>query len=61
MAKAKSIEKSYTPKEVADIMQVTRQTVYNWVNSGEVQAFKVGRNLRITESEMKKLQAPAKK
>lgn len=61
MANTKEIEKNYTPKEVAELMQVSRQTVYNWVTAGRVKAFKIGNNLRITESEVKKLQSPIKK
>lgn len=61
MTNTKEIEKSYTPKEVSELMQVSRQTVYNWVTAGTVKAFKIGNNLRITESEVKKLQSPIKK
>lgn len=33
----------YTPKEVADILRVSRYTVYKWIKEGKVPAFKLSR------------------
>lgn len=38
----------YRPDEVALLLRVTRQTVYNWIESGDLRAIKIGgRALRI--------------
>lgn len=44
---AKDIE-VYTLAEVADILQITRRTIYNWVKSGKLKTFKAGRSWRVT-------------
>ena len=36
-----------TPDEIASLLQVSRQVVYNWVNDGRLRAVKAGRTLRI--------------
>ncbi len=36
-----------TPDEVASLLQVSRQVVYNWINDGRLRAVKAGRTLRI--------------
>lgn len=45
----------YTVIEVATIFKVTRKTVYNWIDKGEIKAVKVGRGLRISEEEVERL------
>ncbi len=45
---AKDLE-VYTLKEVEDILQVTRRSLYNWIKSGKIKAFRVGREWRITK------------
>ena len=47
------IEKSYTPAEVAEMLGVSRQTVYNWMKSGKLKAHKLGGTIRINESDLK--------
>lgn len=37
----------YTPNKAADILKVTRQTIYNMVNDGRLEAIKIGGRLRI--------------
>lgn len=49
------MEKYFTPDEVADILKVKRLTVYRWVGAAKLPAKKVGRGLRITESDLHKL------
>ena len=44
----------YTVEEVKDKMKVTRQTVYNWIKSGALESFKVGRSVRITDAALKR-------
>lgn len=44
---AKDIE-VYTLEEVIAILQVTRRTLYNWIKSGKLKAFKAGREWRVT-------------
>uniref|UniRef100_A0A6M3KTE2 Putative DNA binding, helix-turn-helix domain containing protein n=1 Tax=viral metagenome TaxID=1070528 RepID=A0A6M3KTE2_9ZZZZ len=38
-----------TVKEIAEKLQVHEQTVYRWINRGELKAQRVGGLLRITE------------
>lgn len=47
------IEKSYTPAEVAEMLGVSRQTVYNWITAGKLKAHKLGGTFRIKESDLK--------
>ena len=39
----------YKLEEVADILQVTRRTIYNWIYEGKLKAFKVGRAWRVSK------------
>ena len=45
--------KLYTLQEVADILRVTKQTLYNNIRKGKLQANKVGKEYRITEEQLK--------
>lgn len=36
-----------TPAQVADLLQVTRRTVYAWIKSGRLPAYKAGNVVRI--------------
>lgn len=51
------LEKAYTLQEVADLLQVTRRTVYSYVKEGKIKAVKIGRTWRVNESELAKLLA----
>lgn len=46
---AKDIE-VYTLEELASVLMVTRRTLYNWVKDGKLEAFKVGRQWRVTKT-----------
>lgn len=46
--------KMYTLQEVADMVRVSRQSIYNWIRSGRLKATKYGKEYRITEEELKK-------
>ncbi len=48
-------EKVYTTTEAAKELGFTRQTVLNWIKSGEIKAFKIMRAYRINESEIKRI------
>ena len=39
----------YTLKEVGDLLQVTRRTLYNWIKGGKIKAFRIGKEWRITK------------
>lgn len=45
---AKDIE-VYTLEEVQHLLQVTRRTLYNWIKSGKLKAFRAGRQWRVTK------------
>ena len=42
----------YTPAEAATILKVTRRTIYNWVRSKKLRAFKIGGSVRIREKDL---------
>ncbi len=46
-------ERFYTPKQVADILQVHQYTVLKWIREGKLRALKLGRVYRTTESELR--------
>lgn len=46
--------KFYTFQEVADIIRVTRQTVYNMHNDGRLRAVKFGKEYKVTEEDLQK-------
>lgn len=41
--------KVYTLDEVAEILQVTKRTLYNYLKTGKLHAIKVGKYWRVTE------------
>lgn len=43
-----------TPQQVADALQLTVQTVYQWIKDKELPAVKVGRVYRITKEDFDK-------
>ena len=40
--------KVYTLEEVADILKVTRRTIYNYIKNAQIDAVKIGREWRVT-------------
>lgn len=46
---------TYTVKEVAEILGLTRPTVYNYINSGKLKAVKLVREYRISKDEVRRL------
>lgn len=53
-----SLPTLYTPQEVADFWKVTRRTVYEWIKTGRVTAYRMGDTVRIPESELTRLLTP---
>ena len=45
--------KVYTLQEVADILKVSRQTIYNYVTAKRLRATKHAREHRVTEKDLK--------
>lgn len=43
-------ENYFTVKEIADKFRVSRQAVYDWIESGQLRAIRVGKRVRIPES-----------
>ena len=43
----------YTLKEVEDYLQVTRRTIYRWLDSGKLHATKVGFQWRVSKQDLK--------
>lgn len=41
------MSETLTVKEAADTLRVCEKTVYRWIRSGEVPAYRVGRSYRI--------------
>ena len=44
---------TYTLVEVAEILKVTRRTIYNYIKQGKIPATKVGHQWRVTEQALK--------
>lgn len=45
--------KLYTLQEVADILRVSRQTIYNYVTAKRLRATKYGKEYRVTEEDLR--------
>ncbi len=48
-------EKLYTPLEAAEILKIKKNTVYEMIKRGTLKATKMGKQLRITESDLNQL------
>lgn len=53
MEKVKEI-KVYNTDEAAEILHVSRQTVYNYIKEGKLKAKKIGKEFRITHEELER-------
>ena len=42
----------YTLEEIAELLQVTRRTIYTWIKDGKLKAFKVGRGWRVSRADL---------
>lgn len=45
--------KVYTVEEIAELMKVTKTTVYSYIKRGELKAKKIGKYYRVTEANLK--------
>lgn len=46
------MEQLLTVRETAETLNVSRQTVYNWVRCGHLKAVRIGRTLRINPRDL---------
>jgi excisionase family DNA binding protein len=46
------MKKFYTPAQIAEIMSVTRETVYNLIKEGKLNSYKFGGVVRISEEQL---------
>jgi len=53
-------KKYFTVKELADILDVSRITVFNWIKKGQIKALKIGRNFAIPREEFEEVVAERK-
>lgn len=51
---------SYTPVEVANILKISKSTVYELIKRGELAAYHVGRKVRVEEIDLEKYKQKAK-
>jgi len=49
-----AMEQYYTVKEIAEMLKVTMKTIYRIIEAGELPAARVGKSLRISETNLKK-------
>ena len=45
--------KLYTLEEVAELLHVTRRTLYTYIKAGRIQAVKIGRTWRVTDEALR--------
>lgn len=48
------MEEYLTIKEVTEILKVSRATIYNWMISGKLKFYKVGRLIRIKREDLER-------
>lgn len=48
-------QKLLTTQEVADLLRISRSTIWRWCVSGKLEAVKVGRNWRIPREEIERM------
>jgi len=49
-----------TPEQVAEMLQVTRRTVYTWIETGALKAVKAGARIRVREEDFENFLEPVK-
>lgn len=53
-------EKFYSIQEVSKLFKVTYLTVYRWIQAGQLKAYRVGKQYRIAEAELKEFMSNSK-
>ncbi|NPV92480.1 MAG: helix-turn-helix transcriptional regulator [Firmicutes bacterium] len=51
---------SYTPTEVAEVLKISRYTVYELIKRGELAAFRIGRKVRVEASDLEDFKKKAR-
>ena len=46
--------KLYTPEEAAQLLKVTRRSIYTYLKSGKLEAVKIGNGWRISQKALEK-------
>ena len=44
-----------SPQQFADKIAVSRWTIYGWISSGKIESIKIGRLVRIRETEVERI------
>ena len=52
--KGSELSRLLTVAEVADVMRVSRMTVYRLIRRGTLKAIRVGRNYRVSEDDLRR-------
>jgi len=52
MMASQPLPRLLTPEEVADLLRVSRRTVYNWFRSGQLPAMRIGKVWRIRREDI---------
>ncbi|MGF9910660.1 substrate-binding domain-containing protein [Brevibacillus porteri] len=55
-----SQQNSYTTEEIAKILRISKLTVYDLIKKGELPAYRVGRQMRVDESDLEAYKTKAK-
>lgn len=53
-------KKALSTQEVADILKVSKSTIYDLIKKGKITSYKIGRKVRFTESDVQKFIAESK-
>ena len=48
-------ERLLSPAQVAEFLSISRWTVYSWLSDGRIRSVKIGRLVRIPESEVERI------
>lgn len=43
----------YTTEEIMGVLKVTKRTLYNYIKAGQLKAFKVGKEWRVTDEALR--------
>lgn len=54
-AKSVNEQKLYSMQELADMLHITKQTLYNNISKGKLHLTKIGKSYYITEERMKEI------
>ena len=49
-----NLERLYTVKELMELLQVEKLTIYNYIKGGQLNGIKIGKSWRFTETEIQR-------